>query len=173
MSTHIQMFKLMPFVVNKCGCLVQKAYTCFHLGDAQVVLITLTMALCMPTQQWVGMHNNRRLKLKQLNGIQPLLILLLTPCFADPDMWKCTLYIARILITDWVTLILRWKTKLNRQCSVDSWVGGPTPSVPPSAGSLQERLRLHSTPFCTIDHPQTADPVLAFWKNGLRHTFSN
>lgn len=43
-------------------------------------------------------------------------------------------------------------------------MGGPTPSVPPSVGSLQEQLRPHSTPFCTVDHPQTADPVLAFGK---------
>lgn len=43
-------------------------------------------------------------------------------------------------------------------------MGGPTPSVPPSAGSLQKQLRLHSSPFHTIDHPQTADPVMAFGK---------
>lgn len=68
-----------------------------------------------------------------------------------------------ILQTDQVTLILKWKTK-PCQCSVDSWVGGPSPSVPPSGGYLQEQLRLRSTPLCTVDHPQTADLVLAFGK---------
>lgn len=43
-------------------------------------------------------------------------------------------------------------------------MGGPTPSVPPSAGSLQKQLRPPSTPFWTLDHPQTSDPVMAFGK---------
>lgn len=62
------------------------------------------------------------------------------------------------------TLILRLKTKSNCQCTVNSWVGGPTPSLLPSAGSLHDQLRLHASPFRTIDHPQTADPALAFGK---------
>lgn len=56
------------------------------------------------------------------------------------------------------------KTKTNYGCKVDSCMGGPTPSVAPSGSEVQEQLRPASTPLRTVDHPQTADPVLAFGK---------
>lgn len=52
----------------------------------------------------------------------------------------------------------------NCDCSVNSWVGGPTPSVPPSAGNVEHHLGLDSTPFFWEDHPRSADPALAFGK---------
>lgn len=122
----------------------------------------------MTARQQASMHHGT-LKLKRLNGTQPSLISLLHLLFSNCDTSNCLVW--KKACSQKAKSPRYWgETESNCQCHVDSWVGGPTPSVPPSAGSFQEQLRLYPSPFCTIDHPQTADPVLAFCKNGCRHT---
>lgn len=56
--------------------------------------------------------------------------------------------------------------KMNCLCSVDSWVGGPSPSVPPSAGILQEGPRLHYS-FLLHRPPLNRWPCDGLWNKWL------